>query len=87
MQRIGLVLLGLFGLAACEPIPGQPISNLPEAVTAIAAPTQNLATARLLEDNCFWYEYAGPVETTLLPLVTTDGRPICTQPPAEAASS
>lgn len=51
---------------------------LPEEVVAVAAPWQNLATARLVpEDGCYWYEHSGPVETTLLPLRTTEGRPIC----------
>ena len=51
---------------------------LPEPVVAVAAPWQNLATARLMpEDNCYWYEHQGPVETTLLPLRTPEGRPIC----------
>ncbi len=56
------------------------VADLPEAVVALAAPGQNLASARLLpQDNCYWYEYAGRVETTLLPLKTVDGRPICLQ--------
>lgn len=51
---------------------------LPEEVVAVAAPWQNLATARLLpEDGCYWYEHNGQVETTLLPLRTPEGRPIC----------
>jgi hypothetical protein len=65
--------------AACVPVaqmetPG----NLPEEVSAIAAPGQDLSTARLLpDDNCFWYAHRGPVETTLLPLRATNGRTIC----------
>lgn len=56
---------------------------LPEQVVALAAPWQDLASARLRpEDGCYWYEHAGPVETTLLPLRTAEGRPIC-QAPAE----
>ena len=51
---------------------------LPESVLAIAAPNQDLASARLHEeDGCFWYRHVGPVETTMLPLRTSDGRPIC----------
>ena len=56
------------------------IGNVPEAVSSLAAPGQDLATARLLpEDNCYWYEHSGPVETTLLPLRTPGGNPICLQ--------
>jgi hypothetical protein len=44
----------------------------------LAAPDQDIATARLLpEDNCYWYEHNGPVEVTLLPLRTAAGNPIC----------
>ena len=54
------------------------IDTVPEAVVALAAPDQNVATARLLpDDNCYWYEHNGPVETTLLPLTTPNGNPIC----------
>ncbi|CUK18148.1 hypothetical protein RUE5091_04211 [Ruegeria denitrificans] len=52
--------------------------NVPDTVVALAGPGQDLATARLLpEDNCFWYEHSGPVETTLVPLRATNGAPIC----------
>ncbi len=52
--------------------------KLPEEVVALAAPHQNVATARLqTEDNCYWYEHVGPVETTLLPLLSRRGGPIC----------
>ncbi|WP_037312443.1 hypothetical protein [Ruegeria halocynthiae] len=54
------------------------IGNLPESVVALAAPGQDLTTARLVpEDNCFWYEHSGPVETTLVPLRAASGGPIC----------
>ncbi len=49
-----------------------------EAVAALAAPGQDLASARLVpEDGCYWYEHRGPVETTLVPLRTINGNPIC----------
>lgn len=52
---------------------------VPEAVIQLAAPYQDLTTARFREDDgCYWYLHAGPVETTLLPLRTVEGRPICT---------
>ena len=51
---------------------------IPEQVAALAAPYQDVSTARLLpRDGCYWYLHHGPVETTLLPLRTIDGRPIC----------
>lgn len=53
---------------------------VPEAIVQLAGPGQNVETARLLpSDNCYWYEYVGVVETTLLPLKTADGRRICAQ--------
>lgn len=57
------------------------IRNLPEGVVAIAAPNQDLTSVRILpDDGCYWYQHAGPVETTLLPLRNVEGRPICTRP-------
>ncbi|CUH40411.1 hypothetical protein JSE7799_03143 [Jannaschia seosinensis] len=54
------------------------IEDLPERVVELAAPDQDLETVRLMrEDGCYWYQYVGPVETTMLPLRTTDGKPIC----------
>lgn len=64
------------GSSGTEPAPLPP---LPESVIAVAAPWQNLATARLMpEDGCYWYTHEGQVETTMLPLRTPEGRPICT---------
>ncbi|CUH75568.1 hypothetical protein SAMN04488093_101374 [Tropicibacter naphthalenivorans] len=78
--------LVLLGLAACEPMPegaatGPRISNVPESVSSIAAPYQDLSRVRLrAEDGCYWYMHDGPVETTELPLRTAAGNPICTRP-------
>lgn len=56
------------------------IEELPEGVLAVAAPYQNLAAVRISpEDGCYWYLHDGPVESTLLPLRTPQGNPICTQ--------
>lgn len=86
-----LIPVLLMGLAACDPAafapPGTAApSSVPEGVRAMAAPGQNVDTARVLpEDNCYWYEHAGPVETTLLPLRSVEGRPICTAAAFETA--
>jgi hypothetical protein len=83
LQRHALKMVAMLAIAGCTaPTIGSKdqtkIGNVPEAVTAIAAPGQDLATARLRsEDNCYWYEHSGPVETTLLPLRSTGGNPIC----------
>ncbi|MEM6372024.1 MAG: hypothetical protein AAF727_04505 [Pseudomonadota bacterium] len=71
-------------LAACdEQFAGGGFTQLPENIVEIAGPNQDLSTARLREeDNCYWYQHAGPVETTPLPLRNREGRPICVQPAA-----
>lgn len=71
----------LLTLGACaapvEPAAVEP-PDLTERLAAIAAPYQDVQTARLRpEDGCYWYSHVGPVETTMLPLRTVDGRPIC----------
>ncbi len=85
------VLAALLALAACaapiEPVAVEP-PDLTERLAAIAAPHQDLQAVRLRpEDGCYWYAHVGPVETTMLPLRTVDGRPICEprQIPALAA--
>ena len=65
---------------------GDKAPPVPAAVAEIAAPYQDLTTARLRsEDGCYWYVHAGPVETTLIPLRTAQGNPICTR--AQPASA
>jgi len=66
--------------AAQAPMDASSRSNvIPENVVAIAAPYQDVSTARILpQDGCYWYLHSGPVETTLVPLRTREGRPICT---------
>lgn len=85
-------IITVLTLAACETVPGPDgqryLRNVPEGVLAIAAPFQDLERVVLLEeDNCYWYSHAGPVETTLLPLRTKEGRPICAASPEEIAAS
>ena len=80
--------LMLVTLAACEPVPtgdtggaSGPAVAVPESVSSIAAPFQDLSTARIrMSDGCYWYTHEGPVETTELPLRTPGGNPICTRP-------
>ena len=88
-----LLLIGsLLALGACAvPVAetADPDTGLSAEVmtqlSAMAAPYQDLQSVRLRsEDGCYWYRHVGPVETTLLPLRTADGRPICTQRVAEA---
>lgn len=75
-------------VAACDDIQGASsgptdgfIKVLPEGVVAVVAPNQNLNAVRIdPADGCYVYRYAGPVETTFLPLRTVNGRPICTRP-------
>ncbi len=95
MKTLPLLLGAAFVLSACEPVNDSTtdggiafIAELPEAVRAIAATNQNLDAVTVDPiDNCYVYQHAGPVETTLLPLRTREGRPICIQQaePEEAA--
>ena len=63
------------------------LKELPEGVALIAAPYQNLQEVILKpEDGCYWYRHVGPVETTMLPLRSVRGRPICTDAAANTAS-
>ncbi|WP_322889539.1 MULTISPECIES: hypothetical protein [unclassified Yoonia] len=94
--RSKLLLLAGVSLAACTEMPateaapnGSPfLAELPESVRAIAAPNQNLDRVVFVqEDNCYWYEHIGPVETTLLPLRTARGNTICAEAPAPAPTA
>lgn len=80
--------IALLGLAACEPemvqvgndIAPEFRTDLPEQVLSLAAPWQNLSRVTYIpETGCYWYEHHGPVETTLLPLRSHGGNPICTK--------
>lgn len=76
--RIALPLLALTAMTACDVAPGG--VNLPPAVVELAGPNQDLSTARRLDDNCYWYDHKGVVETTPLPLRTAGGQQICVAP-------
>jgi hypothetical protein len=89
LRPLCATLAVLAALGACTPMPtvdspasAGPTGSVPENVAALAAPGQDLTSARKLEDGCYWYMYRGPVEATLLPLRTTAGNPICAGPAA-----
>jgi hypothetical protein len=90
----GFAPLGLVLMAACTPTTEatpatdpQFLEVVPEPVLAAAAPWQNLNAVTLREDDgCYWYRHVGPVETTFLPLLTREGRPICTRAPETVAA-
>lgn len=85
LGRPGFFLIAALTVAACtaptnQAADGSPgfIEELPEQVALLAAPYQNLQEVILKpEDGCYWYRHVGPVETTMLPLRTAEGRPIC----------
>lgn len=55
-------------------IPAEVITQL----TAMAAPHQDMQSVEFQpEDGCYWYRHVGPVETTMIPLLTEDGRQLC----------
>lgn len=86
-MRLPVLILAPLALVACaetgggtmSPAGGREVAALPEAVAAVAAPYQDLTSVRIDETGCYVYLYAGPVETTWLPVRTRDGRPICTR--------
>jgi len=81
-----LLAASLFALSACaSPIAGtetEPgfFEELPEGLAETAAPGQPLHSVRIQpQDGCYWYEHVGPVETTLLPLISRSGGMICSR--------
>jgi len=99
MRKLGVFAGGaVLALSACvSPEGGAAVAVDPnlrpvaavttDALRAKADPQQDLSDVRIDgRDGCLVYRYAGPVETTYLPLRNTEGRPICTpqETPAEA---
>lgn len=88
----GVPALALVLVTGCAPGPAPTQADgtmeaVPEAVLAAAAPWQDLTAITLREeDGCYWYRHVGPVETTFLPLLTREGRPICTRLPDAPAT-
>ena len=86
--RTGAIVAATMVLGACstpfnDPVETSQARPLPEVVAAMAARDQDLQSARLVpENNCYWYLHAGPVETTLVPLRSFRGNPICAAPAA-----
>lgn len=83
----GLVLLaGCDDFNAANTTRSEFITELPESLLAMAAPHQDLKAVKLdPATGCFIYRHVGPVETTFLPLVSRQGRPICTARPETPA--
>ncbi|HQV16321.1 MAG TPA: hypothetical protein PK620_15520 [Denitromonas sp.] len=95
LGRPRFFLIAVLAVAACtaptkQAAEGSPgfIEELPEQVALLAAPYQNLQEVTLKpEDGCYWYRHVGPVETTMLPLRTVEGRPICRAVKGKAAAA
>ena len=90
-----ILFAGLLALGGCAVPSGEVVDPEPTIspevlmqLSALAAPYQDLQSVRLRPgDGCYWYRHVGPVEATMLPLRTPEGRPICTQAMAQAAGS
>ena len=87
-----IALFALVPLGACSaPMMGagdvSPAAKVPAEVAALAAHQQNLQEVRLLDDGCYWYRHDGPVESTMLPLRTASGSPICVRRDSAPASA
>jgi hypothetical protein len=74
------LLLALAGCGAPATPPGETEEGLSEELMSLVAPGQDISAVRVESDGCYWYRYVGPVEVTYLPLLTRDGRMICTRP-------
>ena len=90
MQKtLAALVLTLLAAACTQPDTDAPVLDeetglpIPVQVSSIAAPGQDLTTARLVEsDQCYWYMHAGRVETTLVPLRAANGNHICNVRPS-----
>ena len=85
-KMIALMGCAVISLSACVETTGgangptQFISEVPEGVLSIAAEGQDLTALKVDPiDGCYTYRHIGPVETTMLPLRASNGRPICTR--------
>ena len=66
--------------------PRENFIDVPDQVREVVSPSQDLSAVKIDPiDGCYVYQYVGPVETTFLPLLTREGRAICTQQDAPAA--
>lgn len=72
--------LALAGCVSTATPPGETEEGLNEQLLSLVAPGQDTSSVRIESDGCYWYRYVGPVEVTYLPLLTRDGRMICTRP-------
>ncbi len=67
-KSIAVMMSAALMLAGCAPPPPEPdpavptAEPLPPEVASMAGPGQDLTTARLLDDGCYWYDHVGPVE-------------------------
>ncbi|MEM6384812.1 MAG: hypothetical protein AAF718_01120 [Pseudomonadota bacterium] len=79
--------LAFLSLTACAANIGAGgfMRELPEGLADLASPGQNLEAVKLMEDdNCYWYQHVGQVETTMLPLRSKRGQHICAKPSEDA---
>jgi hypothetical protein len=82
-----LLGVALISLAACEQTVTagdnsavKIIRNVPDGVISLASASQNLETVGIDQTTgCYVYRYEGPVETTFLPVRTTNGSPVCSR--------
>jgi hypothetical protein len=75
----GVALISLMALAGCAaPVAFDAPIILTEDIIALLPAGQDISDVRELEDGCYWYLHYGPVEATYIPLLTTEGRGVCT---------
>ena len=74
-------------LSACVTGPPTETPSVDERIAEAARPGQDLSTVRLQRDGCYYWLWSGPVEDTLIPLETREGRAICARRQGGGASS
>ena len=83
LKICGLTAVAALALSGCTKPGASPnagfVQTLPDEIIAMAGPNQDLNAVCVRDDGCLWYRHQGPVETTMLPLRTGEGRPICTR--------
>ena len=84
VQKWVIPAVCVFAVSACESTVNQASSSntrpASQELAKLAAPGQDLSRVRVdPATGCYFYRYRGPIETSYLPVRTSNGNPICTR--------
>ncbi|MEM6388739.1 MAG: hypothetical protein AAF825_02755 [Pseudomonadota bacterium] len=82
-----IAAVAVTALSACVTEPPTETLSVDERIAEAARPGQDLSTVRLQSDGCYYWLWSGPVEDTLIPLESREGRAICARRQGGGASS